>query len=121
MTDERDDPPSERPSPFPSDTSLSEVLQGLADNGFTGQFELDQDSGSATCLTCSTVTEADQLVVATKRRLEGASDPADMSMVLGLTCPACGTNGVLVCRYGPEASAGEAELLRHIRDINDGA
>ena len=44
-------------------------------------------------------------------RLEGASDPADMSLVVPLDCPDCGARGVLVLRYGPEASMEEADVL----------
>jgi hypothetical protein len=34
-----------------------------------------------------------------------------MTNVLAVTCPHCATPGVMVCRFGPEASAGESALL----------
>ena len=40
---------------------------------------------------------------------EGASDPADMVMVVPLTCPVCATTGTLVLHYGAEVT--EAEEL----------
>ncbi|MGD9795237.1 MAG: hypothetical protein AB7V43_17340 [Acidimicrobiia bacterium] len=44
-------------------------------------------------------------------RLEGATDPDDMSTVSALRCPACGEHGLLVTSYGPEADADEADVL----------
>jgi hypothetical protein len=44
-------------------------------------------------------------------RFEGASDPDDEAVVLGLHDPVTGTRGVLVSAYGPAASAAEAEVL----------
>jgi hypothetical protein len=45
-------------------------------------------------------------------RLEGASDPADMLAAVAATCPTCGTRGVLVANYGPEAMIEDADVLR---------
>lgn len=110
------DRPTE-PSPHPSGTSLAEVLHDFAEAGYDGQLEIDDDSGLITCVSCSTTVRPDQLTIASKRRLEGASDPADMTTVLATRCPTCAVTGVVICRYGPEASAGEVELLRLARDI----
>ena len=44
-------------------------------------------------------------------RLEGASDPADMMMVVPTTCPECGARGSLILHYGPAASAEEADVM----------
>lgn len=49
-----------------------------------------------------------------QRRTEGASDPADMALVVALECPTCGAKGVLALKYGPGAAAEEAELLRQL-------
>jgi hypothetical protein len=46
------------------------------------------------------------------RRLEGASDPADMLAVFALTCPRCGTAGTLTLNYGPETTPGEVTVLQ---------
>ena len=45
------------------------------------------------------------------RRVEGASDPADLALVTTVECPHCGARGALILRYGPEASEDEADLL----------
>ena len=38
-----------------------------------------------------------------------------MAIVVPVRCPHCDTTGTLVLRYGPEASADEADLLLALR------
>jgi hypothetical protein len=45
------------------------------------------------------------------RRLEGKSDPSEMSAVLKLRCQHCGTEGSLVVSFGPSASAEDQDVL----------
>jgi uncharacterized membrane protein len=66
---------------------------------------------------CRACQAPDQLLLDGLRRLEGASDPADMAAVLAVTCSACNARGTAVVRFGPEATAGEATLLRSIDDL----
>jgi hypothetical protein len=102
-------------TPSPSDnTTLTAVLAGYAAAGFDGEFTIDGDG--VRCLSCDTVSDPSRLVLESLRRLEGASDPADMAAVLALTCPSCGRRGTLVVRFGPEASAAEAQLMQRVRD-----
>ncbi len=108
------------PSAHPAGMSLAEVLQRFAAEGYRADFELDDDTGAVTCISCSTTTPPEQVEVAASRRVEGASDPADMAIVLGARCPSCDSRGVIICRYGPEASAGDAKLLEITRDGGDG-
>jgi DNA-directed RNA polymerase subunit RPC12/RpoP len=110
MQDERA-PGSGQPTNYPADVSLGEVLAEFEADGFTDQFEIDDATGACTCGACGRATSPDSIDVVTGRRLEGASDPAEMSTVLGVRCPHCGRRGTAVCRYGPEASEGEAALL----------
>ena len=49
-------------------------------------------------------------------RLEGASDPDDMAAVVALTCPNCQAKVVLVLKYGPDATAEEADVLLALPD-----
>lgn len=100
----------------PHDVTLLEVLSELAGQGYTGDFYVDEDDGSVCCGACRTCVAPEDLRLDGLRRLEGASDPADMAAVLALTCASCGHKGTAVVRYGPEASAGEAILLRHLED-----
>jgi hypothetical protein len=98
----------------PSDnTSLVAVLERLRADGYAAQFE-PNDDGELCCLTCEHCTVAAEVTVDELRRLEGASDPADMAAVLAVRCPACDARGTSVVRYGPEADAGHAALLRQL-------
>ena len=50
------------------------------------------------------------------RRLEGASDPAEMMAVVAITCPRCEARGVLVLGYGPAAAVEDSDVLRALDD-----
>ena len=103
------------PSPEPSDnTTLSAVLADYASAGYAGDFRAGDDG--VQCGTCGVVSAMERIEVDSLRRLEGASDPADMAAVLATVCPACGTQGTLVVRYGPEMSEAEVMLLQHSQD-----
>jgi hypothetical protein len=106
----------------PSDnTTLVAVLAGYAADGFDADFELIEDTGDLCCATCSTVVPPEQVPIHSIRRLEGASDPADMAAVCAITCRACGATGTVIVRYGPEASIEEAEFLVRAQDRRDDA
>jgi hypothetical protein len=99
----------------PSDgTTLSDVLEAYAASGYKGEFRVLD--GGVRCGACGGVSPVERFELESIRRLEGASDPADMSAVLATACPACGTRGTVVVMFGPEASEGEAQLLRRSRD-----
>ena len=106
---------SGEPASYPADVSLAEVLSGFERAGFDGHFDIDDDSGTCLCASCGQAAAPEEIEALEARRLEGASDPAEMAIVLGLGCPHCGRRGTVVCRYGPEASAGEAALVRASR------
>jgi hypothetical protein len=93
---------------------LSAVLAAYAEAGFDGELRIDGED--VQCLSCGTLSDPAGFALQSLRRLEGASDPADMAAVLALTCPSCGRGGALVVRFGPEASAAEAQLLHRVRD-----
>lgn len=101
-------------------TTLGGVLAEFVADGYGAEFGVDDETGDVQCYTCNHTMRADNLAIERSRRLEGASDPADMAMVLALACLGCGTKGTLVVRFGPEASAGEAKLLRALRDDRGG-
>ena len=65
----------------PSDhTTLTAVLDEYASAGYTGHFEVVSES-AITCLTCQEDSAPPEVAMAGLRRLEGASDPADMMSV----------------------------------------
>lgn len=96
--------------------TLQEVLADWEQRGFAGQFGVAPE-GAVRCFTCRSVWPAGRAEVAGSHRLEGASDPDDMLLVIALRCPVCGVAGTLVCSYGPEASLEEGEVLRDLQGV----
>jgi hypothetical protein len=113
---------AETPGAPGDNTTLVEVLQGYEDAGWTTAFEVLED-GSVRCGTCQTVTAPSSLEIYSLRRLEGASDPADMLAVLAVRCPSCGGRGVIVVNFGPEMTEGQVRLMHEAEDrrFHDGA
>ncbi len=92
----------------PSDnTTLVSVLHTLRQDGFTSDLQSVGDQGDVSCGSCGTGSPADTFTDLTERRLEGASDPDDMMLIVAGRCPACSVGGVLTLTYGP--AAGEAD------------
>ena len=101
----------------PTDLSLVPVLQRFAAAGWTADHRVQADA-RMTCGSCGTESNASTLDVHARHRIEGASDPDDMQMVLGTDCPACGTPGAVVLSYGPNGSDADAQFLSAV-DIDD--
>jgi hypothetical protein len=83
--------------------SLLDVLSDSADAGFDAQL-IARQGGLVECVGCGVSSPASAFEIGGYRRLEGASDPADMLIVVLLGCPACGRRGTLVLGYGPNAT-----------------
>ena len=81
--------------------SESEALRLLAEAGYVTDFGLDGQA--VACPACGKAHEPEQLVVRHTFRFEGTTDPGDEAIVLGLECPECGTRGVVISAYGPDA------------------
>jgi hypothetical protein len=112
-----DDQPTRTPAGVPSDnTTLVAVLQGCAEEGFDGDFFVTEDA-KIRCGACRHDAEPSGFELHGLRRLEGASDPADMAAVLCLVCPACGHRGTAVVRFGPESEPWEDDVLRIVEDL----
>jgi hypothetical protein len=95
----------------PSDnTTLLEILDELAAEGYTGTMWVTGD-GKLRCEGCGAELDPDVVRVRELRRLEGASDPDDMVVVVALDCPVCSMKGTLVLHFGPESSAEEMDVL----------
>jgi hypothetical protein len=99
------------PPGVPGDVTLTGVLAELAGSGWDHDVLVDEDDGTLVCAVCRAATNARDASVDSLRRVEGASDPADMAAVVGMTCGSCGSRGTAILRYGPEASPGEAAVL----------
>lgn len=73
------------------------------------------------CGTCGVDSPAASQNADSAQRTEGVSDPADMTMVIGVTCPACGARGSLTLGYGPEADPDSSDFIAAVpRDPRGG-
>lgn len=108
----------ENPDPQEPAT-LDGILAGLAADGFEGQFAA-RPGATVVCFTCRTASPAADVHVEALRRMEGASDPADMLAVVALVCPHCGARGTAALGYGPDASFDDAEVLIALEDSREG-
>ena len=91
--------------------TVTEILQEYEAEGYAGQFASRPD-GFVMCFSCHQLSPAREVHVHEMRRTEGASDPADMLAVVGMTCPRCDARGTLVVNYGPEITLDDAVVLR---------
>ena len=90
--------------------TLLDVLNEAADGGYGTQF-IAQEDGLVQCAHCDTSNRPASFDVVHFRRLEGASDPADMLIVVWSTCPSCEAHGTLILGFGPNASRADAAVL----------
>lgn len=101
---------------IPSDNdSLTGVLRDLTAIGFGASYrparEPVEGRAAVVCGACGRSTAAEDLHLDVERRLEGASEPDEMVLVVAATCPACGSGGVIVLGYGPEASPEDSDIV----------
>lgn len=94
----------------PTDTPLTSVLDSLERDGYVGQM-VPLEGGDIRCVSCRQEFPAADVPADAVRRLEGVSDPADMVIVVPLTCPGCGTLGALTARYGPDAGPEDVDVV----------
>lgn len=108
-------PPGEQSTPS-DNTTLTAVLDGYETAGFRAQFSPEQ-GGVLRCSSCESHIEPGRVEMHSLRRLEGASDPADMVAVVALSCPVCGARGTAVLAFGPMASEEDSDVLVALRDL----
>ncbi len=96
--------------------TILDALRVYEERGYTGQFA-PREGGAMECFTCHRVSPPAEVHLDSLRRIEGASDPADMSLVAALKCPRCGAHGTATFKYGPGASPEEGEALKLIADV----
>jgi hypothetical protein len=111
-----DDPIDLAPLGAPSDNdTLTAVLSELADDGFAASYRPAPGGvggqPAIVCGVCGRSAPVADLRVACERRMEGASDPDAMVLAVAARCPACGSGGVVVLGYGPNASEGDADAI----------
>jgi hypothetical protein len=81
--------------------TMVDAIAALEAEGYTGQFAIDADG--IHCPRCHRMHGADRGLVERVVRFEGASDPDDEAILLGLKCPECGALGTFTSGYGPSA------------------
>ncbi|HEV8298467.1 MAG TPA: hypothetical protein VGQ20_14275 [Acidimicrobiales bacterium] len=126
MTDQLPDPPTSAASgapavtgrgegKMPADATLVEVIHRYETAGFDTQFSA-RDGGRIHCAHCGVDSDPHTVEIVSLRRMEGASDPADMIAVVAMRCPSCDSQGVLVLNYGPDSTLEEADALLALED-----
>ncbi len=93
----------------PTDTPLGHVLDEMT--GDAAGFR-SRAGARIECLTCHRDFPADGVDADHLSRLEGASDPDDMVVVVPVVCPHCRAAGALVLPYGADAPADDGDVLR---------
>lgn len=112
-----DTPPPDAAAP--NQTGADAVLRQLADEGFSNQLiPVEGSGGSLLCTGCRSTTVASAFAVEQERRLEGASNPDEMLLVVAATCPACGAGGSVALAYGPEASPADSDVVAVLPDTS---
>lgn len=91
-------------------TTLVDVLARARAHGFTGDFTT-RDDATIECASCDRARPARDYRTHGHRRLEGASDAADLLIVVAVRCPACDTGGALVLGYGPNGTPADDAVL----------
>ncbi|QGG95723.1 hypothetical protein [Actinomarinicola tropica] len=89
------------------------VLDRLVDEGYTEHL-YPVDGGELRCGACDHTVAPDALQELVTRRMEGASDPDDMTLVVAGRCPDCDVAGTVVLAYGPAASPEDAAVLQRL-------
>lgn len=89
--------------------TMTEAIAQLEERGWTAQFEVRD--GLVHCVTCEEVATPESVRIDETVRFEGATDPADESILFAITSP-CGHKGTLADGFGAEAPPEDAEALR---------
>ena len=92
--------------------TVGEAVAAFEAEGYTTQF-VSRPGGRLLCVQCGDEHDADDLQLDGFERVEGESDPADMAVVVAITCP-CGARGTAVLKYGPDATIDEVDVLRKL-------
>lgn len=95
--------------------TIADALREFEDRGYVGQFVI-RPGGYVECETCHTQHKPEAVSMEAMRRIEGASDPADMVFVGALRCPRCDAAGTATIQYGPLAQEEDARVLRALED-----
>lgn len=96
----------------PAGLTVIEAIERLRSDGYDEDFSVHGDG--LRCGRCGRNHPVDGIDIETALRVEGASDPADEAIVIGLRCADCESRGVLVAGYGPTADPVESEIVTRL-------
>lgn len=92
--------------------TVTSAVNQLEREGYDTTFKLD--SHGIHCQACQHSHMPERLDITHTFRFEGATNPEDQAIVLGVRCPGCGAKGVIVSAYGPDADPELFELLNRL-------
>ena len=98
----------------PSGLTVTEAIAQLRADGYAE--DVSVQGGGLRCSRCRHVHSVEEVAIGAALRVEGATDPGDEAIVLGLVCSSCRSRGVLVAGYGPTADAVEAAVVAGLAD-----
>lgn len=102
------------PSPAGHPETVSGALSRLAEEGYTEDFSAG--AHGVQCKHCEATHSSEGALVERVYRFEGASNPEDQAIVLGLRCRECSAKGVLVSGYGPSTDPDQVALILSLLD-----
>lgn len=95
-----------------SPNGAAEAVELLRADGYGDSIEVSADG--IWCGGCNCTHPPSGMVQERIYRFEGASNPEDMSIVVGLRCQICGRSGIVVSAYGPDADPRLFDILNRI-------
>jgi hypothetical protein len=99
----------------PSENVTStELLRDYAAAGYDAEMNVTREA-TVHCSACGKDYAPRNIKLDSVRRMEGASDPDDMQVVVALLCQ-CGAKGAVVLGYGPNASAEDGDVFAGLHD-----
>lgn len=98
--------------------TMVEVINRWQAEGFGADFRAERPEALVMlrCGACGDFHDPAQAEILHIARFEGASDPDDEAVAFALRCVHCGTRGILVAAYGPNASEEEADAILALQD-----
>ena len=93
--------------------TVTEAVRALEALGYSDDLLVEPDG--VRCDACGAHHLPEQLTITHTFRFEGPSDPGDEAIVFGVACPACGTQGIIVSAYGPDADPELFDILMRLK------
>ena len=103
--------PDDAASPV-SPGGAAEAVEMLRADGYDDSIEVSVDG--IWCKGCNQDHPVTGVIQERIYRFEGASNPDDMSIVVGLRCRICGRTGIVVSAFGPSADPRLFDILNQI-------